>query len=53
MFGGPIQFNEKGQNPNIGGAMLQIQKQEPVVVGPKAIAQAPVHLPMTPWTKRS
>ncbi len=53
MFGGPIQFNEKGQNPNIGGAMLQIQKQEPVVVGPKAIAQAPVRLPMTPWSKRS
>ena len=53
MFGGPIQFNEKGQNPNIGGAMLQIQKQEPVVVGPKAIAQAQVKLPMTPWSKRS
>jgi branched-chain amino acid transport system substrate-binding protein len=53
MFGGPIEFNAKGQNPNIGGAMLQIQKGEPVVVGPNEIAQAKVHLPMTPWSKRS
>lgn len=53
MFGGPIQFDEKGQNPNIGGAMLQVQKQEPVVVGPKEIAQAQPRLPMTPWGKRS
>ena len=52
MFGGPIQFNEKGQNPNIGGAMLQVQNQEPVVVGPKEIAQAQPKLPMTHWGKR-
>jgi branched-chain amino acid transport system substrate-binding protein len=52
MFGGPIVFNEKGQNPNIGGAMLQVQNQEPVVVGPKEIAQAQARLPMTPWRKR-
>jgi branched-chain amino acid transport system substrate-binding protein len=52
MFGGPISFNEKGQNPNIGGAMLQVQNQEPVVVGPKEIAQAQAKLPMTPWRKR-
>ena len=53
MFGGPIQFDDKGQNPNIGGAMLQVQKQEPVVIGPKQIAQAEARLPMTPWAKRS
>jgi branched-chain amino acid transport system substrate-binding protein len=53
MYGGPIQFNEKGQNPNIGGAMLQVQNQEPVVIGPKEIAQATAKLPMTPWAKRS
>jgi branched-chain amino acid transport system substrate-binding protein len=52
MFGGPIVFNEKGQNPNIGGAMLQVQNQEPMVVGPKEIAQAQPKLPMTPWRKR-
>lgn len=52
MFGGPIAFNEKGQNPNIGGAMLQVQNQEPVVIGPKEIAQAQPKLPMTPWSKR-
>ena len=53
MFGGPIQFDEKGQNNNIGGAMLQILKGEPVLVGPKAIAQAQPRLPMTPWKART
>jgi branched-chain amino acid transport system substrate-binding protein len=52
MYGGPIRFDQKGQNPNIGGAMLQIQNSEPVVVGPKDIAQATPKLPMTPWAKR-
>ncbi len=34
MYGGPIRFDEKGQNNNIGGVMLQNQNQEPKVVGP-------------------
>ncbi len=52
MFGGPIQFDEKGQNNNIGGAMLQIVKDEPVLVGPASIAQAQPKLPMTKWKAR-
>jgi branched-chain amino acid transport system substrate-binding protein len=52
MFGGPIQFDEKGQNNNIGGAMLQIVKDEPVLVGPASIAQAQPRLPMTKWKAR-
>lgn len=53
MFGGPIEFDEKGQNNNIGGAMLQIVNGEPVLVGPKAIAQAQPKLPMTKWKARA
>ncbi len=53
MFGGPIEFDEKGQNNNIGGAMLQIVKGEPVLVGPKAIAQSQPKLPMTKWKARA
>ncbi|MCB2028536.1 MAG: hypothetical protein KDH18_07600, partial [Rhodoferax sp.] len=53
MFGGPIQFDEKGQNNNIGGAMLQIVKGEPVLVGPSSIAQAQPKLPMTKWKARA
>ncbi|MEO8856755.1 MAG: ABC transporter substrate-binding protein [Burkholderiaceae bacterium] len=52
MFGGPIQFDAKGQNENIGGAMLQIMKEEPVPVGPAQIAQAQPKLPMTKWKAR-
>ncbi len=53
MFGGPIQFDAKGQNNNIGGAMLQIVKDEPVLVGPSSIAQAQPRLPMTKWKARA
>ena len=53
MFGGPIQFDAKGQNNNIGGAMLQIVKDEPVLVGPASIAQAQPKLPMTKWKARA
>ena len=52
MYGGPIEFDAKGQNNNIGGAMLQIQNGEPVLVGPDTIAQAKVKLPMTKWSAR-
>ena len=31
IYGGPIRFNEKGQNPNIGVVMLQNQNGRPVV----------------------
>jgi branched-chain amino acid transport system substrate-binding protein len=52
MFGGPIRFDEKGQNPNIGGAMLQNQGQEPKVVGPSEIAEARALYPLTPFRNR-
>lgn len=52
MFGGPIQFDAKGQNNNIGGAMLQNQGGQPMVVAPKEIAQAQIRFPMTPFNKR-
>jgi branched-chain amino acid transport system substrate-binding protein len=53
MSGGPIVFDAKGQNPNIGIPLLQVQNREPVVVGPKEFAQATVKLPMTPWNART
>lgn len=52
MFGGPIRFDEKGQNPNIGGAMLQNQGQQPKVVGPSEIAEARAIYPLTPFRNR-
>jgi branched-chain amino acid transport system substrate-binding protein len=52
MFGGPIQFDAKGQNNNIGGAMLQNQGGQPVVVAPREIAQAALRFPATPWNRR-
>lgn len=52
MYSGPIVFNEKGQNPNIGGVMLQNQGGEPLVIGPKEIAVAEPIFPMTPFKDR-
>lgn len=53
MYGGPIRFDAKGQNTNIGVPLLQVQNQEPVVVGPKDVAQAQPKLPMTKWAARA
>lgn len=52
MFGGPITFDAKGQNVNIGVPLLQNQGGEPKVIGPNAIAQAKPKLPMTKWSAR-
>jgi len=52
MFGGPIAFDAKGQNANIGVPMLQVQNQQPVVVAPEAAAQAKAMLPMRKWAER-
>lgn len=52
MYGGPISFDETGQNSNIGGVLLQIQNSEPVVIGPKEIAQAKPIFPMVPFDER-
>jgi branched-chain amino acid transport system substrate-binding protein len=52
MYGGPITFNDHGQNVNIGIPLLQNQNQEPVVIAPVASAQGKPKLPMTPWSQR-
>ncbi len=52
MYGGPIAFDAKGQNVNIGIPLLQNQGQEPVVIAPNAIAQGKAKLPMTKWAAR-
>jgi len=52
MDGGPIAFDDHGQNVNIGIPLLQNQNQEPVVIAPAAGAQGKPKLPMTPWSQR-
>jgi branched-chain amino acid transport system substrate-binding protein len=52
VFGGPIRFDEKGQNPNIGGVMLQNQGGRPVVVAPAAASEAKPVFPFVPFDKR-
>jgi branched-chain amino acid transport system substrate-binding protein len=52
MYGGPIAFDAKGQNVNIGIPLLQVQNQQPVVIGPEAVAQAKPMLPMRKWSAR-
>lgn len=52
MYGGPIVFNEKGQNPNIGVVMLQNRNGAPIVVGPKDVAVATPNFPMRPFDQR-
>ena len=39
VYGGPVHFNELGDNPNAIPAMIQILGQKPVVVWPKEPAQ--------------
>jgi branched-chain amino acid transport system substrate-binding protein len=50
MVGGPIQFDEKGQNVNIQSATLQNLDRQPKVVLPKASAAAEPVFPMPGWT---
>ena len=52
MIGGPIQFDEKGQNANIGSAVVQNQKQTPVGVYPSSVAAADPVLPAPGWQNR-
>lgn len=52
MIGGPIQFDAKGNNPNIGSAAVQNRNRTPTVVLPAEVAtEAPV-LPMPSWQGR-
>ena len=52
MIGGPIAFNDKGQNLNIGNAAVQSQNRTPVVVLPADVAAAAPILPMPSWQGR-
>jgi branched-chain amino acid transport system substrate-binding protein len=53
MIGGPIKFDEKGQNNNIGSAVVQNRNRTPTVVLPPEVATMPPVLPMPPWQGRS
>jgi branched-chain amino acid transport system substrate-binding protein len=52
IIGGPIAFDEKGQNPNIGAAAVQNLNRTPTVVFPAEFAAAAPVLPMPGWQKR-
>jgi branched-chain amino acid transport system substrate-binding protein len=53
MIGGPIRFDDKGQNNNISSAVMQNRNRTPTVVLPaEAATLAPV-LPMPPWQGRT
>ncbi|MBK5957728.1 branched-chain amino acid ABC transporter [Rhodoplanes elegans] len=53
MTGGPIAFDEKGQNNNIQASVVQNRKRTPTVVLPPDVADAAPVLPMPPWQGRS
>lgn len=52
MLGGPIRFNEKGQNTEIASAALQNRNQRPTVVLPAKSAQLAPVFPVPEWNKR-
>ncbi len=52
MYGGPIVFDEEGQNPNIGTVVVQIQGGEPVVTAPVDIATSDPVFPVPGWNDR-
>jgi branched-chain amino acid transport system substrate-binding protein len=52
IYGGPIRFDEKGQNPNIGVVMLQNQGGKPIVVSPAEAREAKPIFPLVPFDKR-
>jgi len=52
MVGGPIRFNEKGQNVDTGMAALQIRNEKPTVVLPAASAEMAPVFPVPGWSKR-
>jgi branched-chain amino acid transport system substrate-binding protein len=53
MIGGPIRFDEKGQNNGIGSAAVQNLNQGPQVVLPQAAATAKPVFPMPGWQSRA
>ncbi|MBN9001024.1 MAG: transporter substrate-binding domain-containing protein [Rhizobiales bacterium] len=52
MIGGPIKFDEKGQNNDIPSASVQNRNQTPTVVLPAEVATMTPVLPMPPWQGR-
>jgi branched-chain amino acid transport system substrate-binding protein len=53
MIGGPIRFDEKGQNVAIPSACLQNRDRTPTVTLPAEVATMPPVLPMPPWQGRT
>lgn len=53
MTGGPIAFDEKGDNPNITAVAIENLKRTPTVVFPADVASAQPVLPMPPWQGRA
>ncbi len=53
MIGGPIKFDDKGQNNNIGSAVIQNRNRTPTVVLPESAATMKPVLPMPPWQGRA
>jgi branched-chain amino acid transport system substrate-binding protein len=53
MIGGPIRFDEKGQNTAIPSACIQNRNRTPTVTLPQAVATMAPVFPMPPWQGRS
>lgn len=52
MIGGPIYFDEKGQNPEVSTAMLQILKGKPMVTNPTKFREAKPTFPAPKFAER-
>ncbi len=52
MVGGPIQFDEKGQNINASPILVQFQRGNLVTVWPKAFATGKMIFPVPKWEER-
>ncbi|MFO1161661.1 MAG: ABC transporter substrate-binding protein [Reyranellaceae bacterium] len=52
MVGGPIQFDDKGQNVDIKAAAVENLKRKPTVVLPLNSAAAPLVFPMPGWNDK-
>jgi branched-chain amino acid transport system substrate-binding protein len=53
MIGGPIRFDDKGQNVDLASAVVQNRGGRPTVVLPAASAEMPPVFPMPPWSQRT
>lgn len=53
MIGGPIKFDDKGQNVGIPSAVMQNRNRTPAVVLPASVATAAPVFPMPPWQGRT